>query len=168
MKQSMSNQRGFSMIELMIVVVIIGIMTGLATPHFGRVYARMKLRAAARDIGSDFRLARSKAISSKEQFGLYFDQSTRTITLFHDKTNPTSYKFESSDSVIFVDTLPVEYVSLSTDCTNNVIAFKPNGAAAFSGGGNLTTIAVSSEAVCIGVANVLASTGRVTNNIYVY
>ena len=83
-------------------------------------------------------------------------------------TNPAALAFESSDSVIAVDTLPREYLYLATDCTNNVIAFKPSGSAAFIGGGNMTTIAVSSEAVCIGVANVLAATGRVTNNIYVY
>ncbi len=168
MKNVFGSNRGFSIVEMMIVIVIIGIMTGLATPKIGKAYARMKLKAAARDIGSDFRLARSKAISTKEQYGLYFDQSTRTITIFYDKTNPTAYKFESTDSVVAVDTLPKEYTYLATDCTNNVIAFKPSGAAAFSGGGNMTTIATSSDAICIGVANVLASTGRVTNNIYVY
>ncbi len=163
-----NNARGFSMIELMIVIVIIGIMTSLAVPKFGKTFQRMKLKGAARDLSSDFRLARSKAIAGKDQYGLYFDQATRTVTIFKDKVNPTSYKMESGDSVVAVDTLPVEFTYIATDCDNNVIAFKPNGAAAYSGGGNVYTIASSSDAVCVTTGNVLASTGRMTNNIYVY
>lgn len=168
MNKRLSNRSGFSVIEMMIVVVIIGIMTGVATPKLSKAYTRIKLKAAARDIASDFRLARSMAISKKEQHALFFDPSSRTITLFRDKTNPATPTFESSDSVIAVDTLLKEYLYLGTDCTNNVIAFRPSGAALFTGGGNMTTIAVSTDAICIGVANVLAATGRVTNNIYVY
>lgn len=163
-----NNDRGFSMIELMIVIVIVGIMTSLAAPQFGKTYQRMKLKGAARDLSSDFRMARSQAISGKDQVGLYFDQATRTVTIFKDIINPTAFEMESGDSVLAVDTLPAEFVYMATDCDNNVIAFKPNGAAAYSGGGNIYTIAVSDDAVCVTTGNVLASTGRMTNNIYIY
>lgn len=168
MSDRKNNSHGFTLIEMMITVVIVGIMAGLAVPQFGPAYDRMKMRAASRDLTSDFRLARSLAISSKDQFGLFFDATAKTVTLFRDKTNPALFKFETSDSIISVDTLPAEFVWIGTDCTNDVMAFKPNGSAGFGGGGNIWALALSEDAVCLSTTNVLASTGRVQSNTYVY
>jgi prepilin-type N-terminal cleavage/methylation domain-containing protein len=168
MNERKNYSHGFTMVEMMITVVIVGVMAGLAVPQFGPAYDRMKMRAASRDLASDFRLARSMAISDKEQYGLFFDATAKTITLFQDKANPALFKFESSDSVITVDTLPPEFVWIGTDCTNDVMAFKPNGSAGFGGGGNIWAMAISENAICINTTNILASTGRVQSNTYLY
>lgn len=168
MKNRKNNSRGFTLLELMITVVIIGIVAGMAVPRFGPVYDRLKMRTAVREITSDFRLARSMAISGKDQYGLFFDAGAKTITLFRDEVNPTAFKFETGDSVIRVDSLPSEFIWIATDCSNDVLAFRPNGSAGFAGGGNIWALALSENAVCISSTNILASTGRVQTNSYYY
>jgi type IV fimbrial biogenesis protein FimT len=53
---------GFTIIELMIVLVIAGVMATLAAPSLGDLVVRMRLKTAAADLHSSFVLARSEAI----------------------------------------------------------------------------------------------------------
>lgn len=156
------------MIELMAVTVIIGIVAAMAVPQMQRTYERIGFRSAVRDISSTLKLARSMAITSKEQYGVYFDPVKKTVTLFRDLQNPSSFDFVTGDSVIRVDTLPKQFVYLGSDVTNNVITFKPNGSSGFNGIGNVYSIAYSEKCVGIQQTNVLASTGRVHMAYWVY
>ncbi|MBI5266686.1 MAG: prepilin-type N-terminal cleavage/methylation domain-containing protein [candidate division Zixibacteria bacterium] len=159
---------GFTLVELMITVVIIGIVTGMAVPKFNVTVDRMKMRSGVGRLTSDLRLARSMAISNKDQYGLLFDMSKRTITLFRDKISPASYSFEFGDSIVRVDTLPPEFLWIWSDCANQVVTFKPNGTSGFVGGGNVWALGLTQKVVCISWNSVLASTGRVQSNTYYY
>jgi len=154
--------------EIMIVSVIIGIVAAMAVPRFQIAYDRIKFRSEHRDITSSIRLARSFAISDKDQYGLHFDGNQRVITLFRDVVNPGAMTYETGDSVLRVDTLPAEFVYLGTDCDNDILIFQPNGSALFTGGGNVYTVAVSEKVVAIQSNNVLASTGRISTQAYYY
>jgi len=88
-------------------------------------------------VQSTLRLARSMALANKKQYGVVVDPDNRTITVFRDSLNLTSFTFDSpEDSVIRVDTLPNEITSVSIDFDNDVITFAPNGTAGFTGGGS--------------------------------
>lgn len=56
-------QRGFTLVEIMIVVVILGIATGLAAPSFTVMYARHELHQATSELYNRLLFARSAAIS---------------------------------------------------------------------------------------------------------
>jgi prepilin-type N-terminal cleavage/methylation domain-containing protein len=56
------RRAGFSLIEVMIVVAIIGAITMVATPAFQRFVANQRLKSAARSIADAFLLARAEAI----------------------------------------------------------------------------------------------------------
>lgn len=56
------RQLGFTLIEAMVVVVILAILAGLATPSFRGIIASQRVRNAASDLLSDMMLARSEAI----------------------------------------------------------------------------------------------------------
>jgi type IV fimbrial biogenesis protein FimT len=55
-------QRGFTIIELMFVVIILAILVGLAAPSFSELARTQRVRAAAVDLYSDITFARSEAI----------------------------------------------------------------------------------------------------------
>lgn len=162
------RRAGFTMVELMIVVVLVGIVTTMAAPGLQKSYERMKYRAAVRNVTSSLRLARSTAIATKEQVGIAIDTEKKLLTIFADRVNPDNYQLENGDSTIRVDTLPLEIVWVGTDCTNNVIAFEPNGSSGFVGGGNIYSLAYTPKMIGFHVSNVLASTGRVATDFQFY
>ena len=156
------------MIELMVTTVLIGIITAMAGPQFQKVYERIKLRSQMRDITSTLRLARSTAIATKVQHGVYFDPTARTVTFFKDKADLNSFNYTTADSVIKVDTLPVQFVWMGTDCSNNTICFRANGSAGYTGNGNVWTLGYTPKVVGTSTTNVLASTGRVAVQVWIY
>jgi prepilin-type N-terminal cleavage/methylation domain-containing protein len=159
---------GFTIVELMTTVVIIGLAAAMATPRLQRAYERTRFRGKVKDIGSTLRLARSYAITEKQPYGVCLNPDDMSITLFKDLISPSNYDFVTGDSVIRCDTLPPEFVWVGTDVTNNVITFSPNGSSGFSGTGNFFTMAYNSDVVAYSTTNVLASTGRVQSQYYFY
>ncbi len=163
------SKRGITLIELMSTVVIIGIVSAMAVPRFQIAYERLKFRSANREVVSSLRLARSIAISSKAYVGLHFDPTTHAVTIFQkDSAGVLNLTFETSDSTIRVDTLPTEFGYIGTDLGNNLLVYKPNGSANFTGGGNIVTMESNDQITGIYHINVLASTGRVHATGYYY
>ena len=156
------NRRGITVLELTIVTVVIGVIAALAIPQFDKVMERLKLKTAGRDVLSSMRLARSAAVSQKDQFGVYFDYYQNEYVLFHDVANPSSFTYDyGSDSVILTNTMP-KRVNLGYDTfPNSVVVFRPNGSAASSGQVMLYSYSEGDEYLNLMAVDVLASTGRV-------
>jgi type IV fimbrial biogenesis protein FimT len=76
-----SNQQGATLTETLVVVVIIGILAGVAIPTYMSQIPQSRLNGAARQVMSDFMLARRQAVS----------QMQRVIVCFPD-TDTQQYK----------------------------------------------------------------------------
>lgn len=70
-----SNERGSSLIELLIVVAVIGLMVGVGLPQLAAMKRRTSVRAASAELRSAFHFARSRAITRDRNCGLKFEQS---------------------------------------------------------------------------------------------
>jgi prepilin-type N-terminal cleavage/methylation domain-containing protein len=64
MAMTFHSERGFTLIELMIVIGIMGVLMAFSVPAFSRLSATLQLRGASENIASQMRLAREKAIAT--------------------------------------------------------------------------------------------------------
>src|SRR5436190_15904466 len=62
-----SGKFGFTMIELMVVIVLIGIMTAMILPEMKGTYEDALLRSETRKLADVFSLANSRAITLNQQ-----------------------------------------------------------------------------------------------------
>ncbi|MHB8107582.1 MAG: pilus assembly FimT family protein [Candidatus Cryosericum sp.] len=63
--------RGFSLIELIIVVAVIIILAGMAVPAFGSALARSRIQSNAAQVFQDLRLVRDSAIAYQQDLYVY-------------------------------------------------------------------------------------------------
>jgi len=76
-----SGQKGFSLIELVVVLVIMGIAVAVIYPALSRGMAGFSLRASGRDVLGCLRYAREKAITEQNPSKVIVDKATSTVRL---------------------------------------------------------------------------------------
>ncbi len=128
-----NSERGVTMMEMMIVVVIVGLLSALAVPNFGGAIKKMKFDNTGREIVSTLRYARAAAVGQQRQLGVYFDADAKVMTTFVDLVNPSSGTFETGDSVVRLDSMQSNLNYMGSSFTNSTVIFNPNGTASQSG-----------------------------------
>ena len=147
---------GFTMLEMMIIVVIIGIVAAMAAPTFFAAAPRLKARTEARNILNMVRLARSKAISDGAQYGVYLDTGNRQYLLFKDISNPTLMSYDGSDSLVAGPVTFSTDLAANSSFTGDAVVDISTGRASQSG--NYTFDLTGGGALY--TVSILASTGR--------
>ncbi|MEA3222866.1 MAG: GspH/FimT family pseudopilin [Thermodesulfobacteriota bacterium] len=69
------NTRGFTIMELMVVVIIIAIGAAIAAPSIGGWLAKQRLNSSARTLASHFQQARMAALKGNEDVRVCFDDN---------------------------------------------------------------------------------------------
>lgn len=69
----MKTHKGFTLIELMVVIAILGVIAAISTPNIVRALPKYRLQRAARDLTTRIRLARSMAIKSGSDITIQID-----------------------------------------------------------------------------------------------
>ena len=83
-KVSATLQGGFTIIELLVVMVIMALAYTLASPMISSGVSGAELKASARQIAAGLRKARSDAISRRQESVLTLDLATRQFQLTGD------------------------------------------------------------------------------------
>ena len=122
-----AGRRGFTMIELLIVLSILGIMTTLAVISFTKVMDQSRVDRAATTLSSDLQLAfalvgrnRKPVRITWDSTNVRFNVTDRTDTLF--RTRPmgltSEFKLRQTDFTVSRPTLEIYPPGLANDSLN--------------------------------------------------
>jgi len=75
---------GFTLLELLVVLVIASLAIGLVTPALQRMIPAAELRSESRELLAQVRYARSRAILSQQAVQVSFDEQEHGIRFSHD------------------------------------------------------------------------------------
>lgn len=131
----MQNQKGFSLIELIVVMAIMGIAAGIAVPVYNNMKPQIRLNGAARQVMGDLMWARMRAISQNNEFKIFFLDNHR-YRILDDDDNNGIIKIDGSELTVTKD-IQDKYHDVTFTSTANPI-FHPKGNAAPAATINLT------------------------------
>jgi len=71
---------GFTLIELIIVVILVGLLAALGAPAIGNSLSSLRLNTSARRLAAVLRNIRSKAIADKQNYQIAFNPEGKSYT----------------------------------------------------------------------------------------
>ena len=117
------NQKGLTLIELIVVMVIIAIGAALLAPNIGAWMPIYRLKGATRDVVSTMRVAQMKAVSTNIWYRVSFDPGQSKFFLENSQDLGISWTKEGDDQV-----LPMG-IQLNTSFAGNTAIFYPDSTA---------------------------------------
>lgn len=128
--------QGFTLIEVMIVVVIAGVLLTLAVPSFRETMDRNRLKAAVENLNGDLQFARSEAIKRNRPVRLVFTRSNGGATWCYGMkenatcdctvTDPTAVNYcEIDDIKKVVSDADFPGVSITSVPAGSSLSFSP-------------------------------------------
>ena len=142
---------GFTLMELLVTMLVLAIVTTITIPVFARWLPDYRLRAAARDLFSNFQLAKMAAVRNNSNCAITFNQAiggtVYDYVVFVDSDNDVEYDVGED---ILAQVLWTDYKDVSFDATQGggdglnfnanddglpAIAFRSNGLPRNNAGG---------------------------------
>jgi prepilin-type N-terminal cleavage/methylation domain-containing protein len=114
---TLTDNKGVSLIELLIVLVIVGILAGFGLPEYGRFTAKNRVRGAATELMQIMRLARTMAIKENRTYLITLDPATNTYRIGFDTNENNSLV----DAVDVYGQGPVRLVDVQNEHGVNVV-----------------------------------------------
>lgn len=73
------RNKGFSLIEMMIVLVLVGLSIALVTPSLSRFSKRVELKTSAQKLSGILRFSRNESVQKGRVFQVLFDPDSRMV-----------------------------------------------------------------------------------------
>ena len=121
----MTRARGFSLLEMLLVMGLIAAASVLAVAAFGGGMQGMKLRAGAKDLAAQMRFARAVAISSGQPQDVVIDPQARRW----EGAKGRSGSLPDGGEVVFTGARAAQFVDAMDADGKGVVRFFPDGAA---------------------------------------
>ena len=129
-------QSGFTLMEVMVVIGIVGIISAIAIPNFIGRLPDYRLRSATRDIVSCMQEAKLRAVKENAQVVVIFNQNTESYVSFID-TVPAggNWAVDGTETIVKQVTLPSGIDIQSNPLTTSyTYGFNNRGLSANAGG----------------------------------
>jgi type IV fimbrial biogenesis protein FimT len=135
-----SRSRGFTLIELMVVLVVATVLLTIGIPSFRSVIANQRASTAINEALASFRLARSEAIKTARSVTVCKSEDGATCEdavewedgwiVFVNTTPGTPDTVDAGDQIIRVNSgLPGELTLTATGDMDAFLSFRPTGSA---------------------------------------
>jgi type II secretion system protein H len=144
------NKYGFTLVELMIVIAIMGIMSSIAAPNFTHYMAERRLNGAARTVMSDLMNARMLAVTLNRNVQVTFPTSASASYLYDAAGTAVTRNIQTGFG----------YHDVTVSANNNP-TFRPTGRLS---GVTACTITLTSAALTQPKTVSVSSAGRVVIN----
>ncbi len=120
---SASKSDGFTLIELTIVLVVLGIAVGLAGLYIGKNSAAVDLKKFTREVSAVMRYARNHAVTEKKIYCLVIDRDEQMLRLYSEDTD------YSNVTIVIEKEIPemLEIGMQGNDSESTFVEFFPGG-----------------------------------------
>jgi len=146
--------RGFSLIELLITLAIVGVLLALGASSFSAWIMNMRIRTAAEAIQNGLQLARGEAVRRNSSISFSLTTSVDGACILSTTSSNWVVSFDNPSNAC--DSLPVDDTFLITDAVNNPAPRILQRRAAAEGSNNVVVAAGQATVIFNGL-------GRVTN-----
>lgn len=112
----MRNNRGFTLVELMVTIAVLAIIAMIAAPSFGNLVARKQLDTTTRDLTLVFGEARGQAISLRKNITIKLScpKNNEKIECPPDTATTLTWVSKKSDIVLTSDSIDVVFSGMGT------------------------------------------------------
>lgn len=152
-----SGQKGYSLIEALVVVAIVGIVSIVTVPNFITMYRSSKVKAAVRSFSTDLRDARQDAVSKHRRvmLSLGTDAAERSNYYYYEEIGGTwspadgeerSLQEASEDQVVYFGASNFTDSQIADGKARKDIIFNPDGTVVFPAGlGSAATVTIQTD-----------------------
>lgn len=119
------NKTGFTFLELVFVVLIMSVLTGISVPLFRKTYSNMQLVQSCSDLSGALNFARQNAILNRNEYRLVLNTDDSSFWIEYkalEADKPVFKKIEGKFGKIYY--LPK---NLKITADKNILTFYPNG-----------------------------------------
>jgi prepilin-type N-terminal cleavage/methylation domain-containing protein len=123
---TLTDRRGFTLVELITAVVIFGILAGIAVPQFLAFRPKSRLNGAARQIYSELMWARSRAVNDNSAYVITFP-TNQTMAIAGSTTKTVNIQAEYSDVTLTSSASTIVFSSRGTADVGPTITLTNSG-----------------------------------------